>query len=105
MAEMNGVLREFTKSKEMAFAWAFRLMLMLVIALSGIAGRLAWQKLDAVEKQGVVSAAEFTKLNVAVQSAFARYDETKILRDQQVQGITTELGDHETRIRALERPH
>lgn len=103
MADVNGVLREFTKSKEMAFAWAFRLLLMTVIAITGVAGRLAWEKLDTVSQQIGVSQSEFQKLNVAVQAAFARYDETKILRDQQVGQINTELSDHEARIRVLER--
>jgi hypothetical protein len=103
MTDVQQVLKEFTKTKEMTFAWAFRGVLAALVGLSIYVFHLAENKLNDVSTKLDDGAVQFPKLNTLVQTQFAKYDEIREVRDIQVRGLTSEVADHENRIRTLER--
>ena len=113
---MNDVLKEFTKTKEMAFAWAFRAALGLAVTAGTGILYMAWGSLQEVrtdlkhnaEIQWTAIATLTANQNQAAANAAVM---STTLADhirqeaQVVDDIHAEVKDHEARIRTLETAH
>lgn len=113
---MNEVLKELTKTKEMALAWAFRAILALFVSLLTGVMWMAWGALQQVQTDikhnAEVQWSAITTLTANQnQSAAAQAVLSTSLADhikqeaQIVDDLHSEVRDHETRIRVLENEH
>lgn len=115
---MNDVLKELTKTKEMALAWAFRAVLGLLVSALTMILYMAWGQLQQVQNDikhtaEVQWTAITTLTNNQNQAAAAAAVQATSLADhikqeaQIVDDLHAEVRDHENRIRSLEghAPH
>jgi hypothetical protein len=110
---MNDVLGEFTKTKEMALAWAFRGVLALLVATGSTLMWMAWGELQDVKTdlkhnakiqwQAITTLTNNQNQAAAASAVMATTLSDHIKQEAQiVDDLHSEVKDHETRIRALE---
>lgn len=113
---MNEIIKELTKTKEMALAWTFRGLLGLLVSLGTGIMWMAWGSLQEVRTdlkhnaEVQWSAIMDLKANQNQATANAAVMSTTLAdhirqESQVLDDIHTEVKDHETRLRTLETAH